>query len=66
MKNTFHQALACIEFAEIKNKTLRFHVNTSRIEQSGENVVKNLRAIFENNWFSFGCKQDRLLDSLAN
>ena len=49
MKNTFHQALACIEFAEIKNKTLRFHVNTSRIEQSGENVVKNLRAIFENN-----------------
>ena len=45
MKNTFHQALACIEFAELKNKTLRFHVNTSRVEQSGENVVKNLRAI---------------------
>lgn len=49
MKNTFHQALACIEFAEFKNKTLRFHVNTSRIEQSGENVVKNLRSLFENN-----------------
>jgi len=49
MKNTFHQALACIEFAELKNKTLRFHVNTSRVEQSGENVVKNLRSLFENN-----------------
>jgi hypothetical protein len=49
MKNTFHQALACIEFAELKNKTLRFHVNTSRIEQSGESVVKNLRSLFENN-----------------
>lgn len=47
MKNTFQQALASIEFAESKNKTLRFHVNTSRIEQSGENVVKNLKSIFK-------------------
>jgi hypothetical protein len=47
MKNNFQQALAAIEFAEKIGKRLRFHVNTSRIEQSGENVVKNLRNLFE-------------------
>ena len=47
MKNTFQQALASIEFAESKHKTLRFHINSSRIEQSGDNVVKNLKSLFE-------------------
>ena len=47
MKNTFQQALAAIEFAESKGKVLNFHINSSRIEQSGDNVVRNLRAIFE-------------------
>lgn len=46
MKNTFQQALAAIEFAERKGKRLKFHINSSRIEQSGESVVKNLRALF--------------------
>lgn len=49
MKNTFHQALAAIEFCESRGKHLRFHVNSSRIEQSGDNVVRNLRALFEAN-----------------
>jgi hypothetical protein len=47
MKNTFQQALAAIEFAEREGKFLRFHVNSSRMEQGGESVVKNLRALFE-------------------
>ena len=48
MKNTYQQALAAIEFCERKGKRLRFHVNSSRLEQSGDNVFKNLVALFEN------------------
>lgn len=48
MKNTYQQALAAIEFCERKGKQLRFHVNSSRLEQSGDNVLKNLKALFEN------------------
>ena len=59
MKNNFQQALAAIDFAEQEGKILRFHVNSSRVEQNGENVVKNLRALFnhsphrliEHNWY---------------
>lgn len=60
MKNTLQQAMAAIEFAESKKKHLRFHVNTSRLEQGGENVLKNLRGMFlatehdliEHTWYS--------------
>jgi hypothetical protein len=60
MKNTYQQALAAIEFCERKGKKLRFHVNSSRVEQSGDNVLKNLVALFEgsphklveHNWMS--------------
>jgi hypothetical protein len=48
MKNNYQQALAAIEFAERKGKRLRFHVNSSRVEQSGDNVLKNLKALFDN------------------
>lgn len=47
MKNTFQQALAAIKFAENRNKTLHFHINSTRTEQGGESVIKNLRALFE-------------------
>lgn len=47
MKNIYQQAIAAIEFAEIMDKRLRFHVNASRTEQSGNNVLKNLQALFE-------------------
>jgi hypothetical protein len=47
MKNTYQQALAAIEFCERKGKRLRFHINSSRLEQSGDNVLKNLVALFE-------------------
>jgi len=47
MKNIYQQAMAAIEFAEMMNKQLRFHVNASRTEQNGNNVLKNLQALFE-------------------
>jgi hypothetical protein len=47
MKNTYQQALAAIKFAEDAGKQLRFHVNASRVEQKGDNVLKNLIALFE-------------------
>ena len=46
MKNHLIQALAAVDFAENKNKKLRFHVNAGRIEQKGEPVVNNLRHVF--------------------
>lgn len=47
MKNTFQQALAAIEFAEKQGKMLKFHINSTRMEQNGESVVRNLKALFE-------------------
>jgi len=47
MKNIYQQAMAAIEFAESLGKKLRFHVNASRTEQNGNNVLKNLKALFE-------------------
>jgi hypothetical protein len=47
MKNAFQQALAAIAFAEKENRLLRFHVNSSRVEQKGDNVLRNLRSLFE-------------------
>jgi hypothetical protein len=47
LKNQLIQAIAAIEFANSKNKKLRFHVNSTRQEQGGVNVMKNLRALFK-------------------
>jgi len=46
LKNHLIQALAAIQFAEGLNKKLRFHINCNRIEQKGDNILKNLRALF--------------------
>ncbi len=48
LKNQLMQAVAAIAFAEKLNKPLRFHINYSRIENNGENVHKNLQALFKN------------------
>lgn len=48
MKNHLIQAAAAIEYANLMGKTLRFHVNGSRTEQKGDNVLRNLRALFAN------------------
>jgi hypothetical protein len=46
LKNQLIQALAAIEYADRKGRTLRFHVNGTRCEQGGQNVQRNLRALF--------------------
>lgn len=47
LKNTLKQAVAAIEFANKRNKTLYFHINSGRVEH-GDNALKNLKALFEN------------------
>lgn len=46
-KNQLAQAMAAIMFAERHNASVHFYVNYSRVEQRGEGVLKNLRALFE-------------------
>ena len=48
MKNTLQQAFASIRFANLLGKNLRFHINSSRVEQKGENVIKNIISLFQN------------------
>lgn len=49
LKNQLIQAFSAIQFAESQEKTLRFHINHTRIEGHGENVYRNLRSLFQNN-----------------
>lgn len=46
MKNHLQQAVAAIVFANKMDKKLLFHINGDRSEQRGDQVVKNLRALF--------------------
>ena len=48
LKNQLEQAVAAITFANMNNKTLRFHINSDRIEQQGNSTLKNIRALFQN------------------
>lgn len=48
MKNHLMQAVASIMYGNLVGKKIRFHVNSTRIEQRGENVMKNLRKLFKN------------------
>lgn len=47
LKNQLIQAVAAVEFAKNRGLGLRFHVNVGRVEQRGENQLKNLRAMFK-------------------
>lgn len=49
MKNHLTQAVAAIRFADEKGLKLRFHVNAGRVEQHGDVVLRNLRALFAGN-----------------
>lgn len=49
MKNQLMQALVAIRFAKNQGKRLRFHINGSRCESKGENVLRNLQALFADN-----------------
>lgn len=58
-KNQLTQAIAAYGYAERNKLALTFHINSSRIEQNGDNVLKNVRALFagspyslvEHTWF---------------
>ena len=47
LKNQLVQAIAAIRYANIKDKTLYFHINSSRVEGNGGPVLKNIRKLFE-------------------
>lgn len=46
MKNHLTQAIAAIMYANEVGKKLRFHINSNRVEQNGNNVLKNIRSLF--------------------
>jgi len=48
LKNQLMQALAAIKFAKKSHLKLNFHINKSRIENSGNNVYKNIVGLFNN------------------
>ena len=47
MKNHLTQAVAAIHFANRKDTKMRFHINGNRIEQKGDQPLKNLKALFK-------------------
>ena len=47
LKDQLIQAMAAMCFADDLEKTMRFHVNTARIEAHGEGVYRNLKALFQ-------------------
>lgn len=47
MKNQYQQAIAAIDLANKRGLKLRFHINGSRVEQNGLNVLKNIRLLFK-------------------
>lgn len=46
LKNQLAQAIAAVEFARQTGRKLKFHINSSRVENNGDNIVKNLRGLF--------------------
>jgi hypothetical protein len=47
LKNQLLQAIAAVKFAEKIGKKLRFHINSGRVEQKGNSVLKNIMSLFE-------------------
>lgn len=48
LKNQLIQAVAAIRFAKEFKRPLKFYMNVSRLEEGGNNVLKNIRALFSN------------------
>jgi len=46
LKNQLIQAVAAINYGNNNDTLVKFHINSSRIEQQGEGVLKNMRALF--------------------
>jgi hypothetical protein len=47
LKNQMLQAISAIAFADKIGKTLRFHINGSRVEMNGSPILKNLVQLFD-------------------
>lgn len=47
LKNHLVQAVAAIEYARKHGKKLKFHINVARIEDAGNNPLKNVRSLFK-------------------
>lgn len=47
LKNHLLQAMAAIKYSKEHNKVLFFHINSSRVEQGGGPILKNLRQLFK-------------------
>ena len=45
-KNQLTQAVAAIKWANSLNKPMKFHINSSRVEQGGESAYRNLKSLF--------------------
>lgn len=48
LKNQLFQATCAMEYANQNRKDLNFHINSARVEQNGDPVLKNIRALFHN------------------
>lgn len=48
LKNQLLQAVAALRYASFLGKKLEFHINSARIEQGGNPILKNLQALFAN------------------
>lgn len=46
LKNQLLQAVAALRYADENYLSLRFHINSTRVEGSGESILKNIRALF--------------------
>ncbi len=46
LKNILIQAAAAVAFGNKKKVPIRFHINSARTEQGGENTLKNIKALF--------------------
>lgn len=46
LKNHLIQAVAAIKYANEVGKRLRFHINSTRLENKGDQVLKNIRLLF--------------------
>lgn len=46
LKNQLAQGVAAIQAANSLHKTLYFHINNCRVENKGEEVLRNIRALF--------------------
>jgi len=51
LKNQMMQAVAAIDYAERSGEVLHFHINSTRLEQWGAQVYKNLKNLFANNGY---------------